>query len=87
MFESITSLSDLNRERKRLVREGMPIPQVNSAYNQAKRKLREEVNKFRKIASYRENYEDEISFYNILGVQKGAPAVNEIHLTSGGILI
>lgn len=87
MFENISSLSDLNKERQRLVKEGNSIPQVNSAYNQAKRKLMEDTPKYRKIARHQEPSEPKAILYNILSLQCGQVAANEIYYTERGVLI
>ena len=42
MFETCSTLSDLNEERQRLARSGVPLMEVNAAYNKAKRRLLED---------------------------------------------
>lgn len=39
MFETCTNLSELNAERIRLTTEGVPLVEVNNAYNEKRQKI------------------------------------------------
>lgn len=86
MFDICSSLAELNRERQRLVREGVPPQEVNAAYNRARRRLMEETPAYRKIPIYTGTAGNVGTFlpFPILS-GKGKP--NEIIVTPEGVLL
>lgn len=88
MFESVFTLRDLNQERQRLVREGTPVPSVNSAYNAAKRRILENTSSYRTIPFFSHYVECATEpVPNTMGLHLNAVSHNVLQITADGILI
>lgn len=86
MFETCSTLSDLNEERQRLTRSGAPLMEVNAAYNKAKRRLLEDTPSYRKIPTYT-GVADCVGMFTPFPFLKGRGAPNEIVITPEGVLL
>lgn len=86
MFETCSTLSDLNEERQRLARSGVPLMEVNAAYNKAKRRLLEDTPSYRKIPTYM-GAANSVNMFTPFPFLKGQGAPNEIVITPEGVLL
>lgn len=86
MFEVCSSLAELNRERQRLVQEGVPPLEVNAAYNRMRKRLMEETPSFRKIPTYT-GQAATVGVFLPLPILEGRGKPNEIIVTAEGVLL
>lgn len=86
MFETCSSLEELNRERQRLIRSGAEPMKVNAAYNRSKKRMLDEAPSYRKIPTYTGVARSD-GVYTPFPFIAGRCQQNEIIITEEGVLL
>lgn len=83
MFSTCGSLAELNAMRQRLIKDGVSVKDVNSAYNKAKKTIMDAVPTFRKIPTFTGETITPRTFVALPIISMGGK-LNEIHITEEG---
>lgn len=86
MFENCTTLSQLNQERVSLVSVGVPLVQVNNAYNEAKKKLTAST-LYTKVTNSKIEVPDYGPLYASLLYKGASPKPGAIMVTKEGVYV